>query len=585
METIKQMFSKKWDFDKENIFKKIYHSYNHTGKIILVILFSVLILSAIVLLNDVSKSFMVQVPIKGGSLTEGLVGAPRFINPLLATADTDKDLTSLIYSGLMKIGSNGNVTADLAKSYSISKDETVYDFILKDNLYFQDGTKLTTNDIEFTIKKAQDPNLKSPRRASFFDVKVEKISDKEIKFTLTKPYGTFLENLTLGILPKHIWENMDNNQFTLSPYNLQPVGSGPFKIKSVGSVKKGLTFSSISYDLVPFGRNLSTEPKVADFIFKFYQTEDALVSAYNSGAVESLSISSEGIKNLNIKKSDTTEILSTSRIFAVFFNQNQAPVLSNKEVRTALEMVTDKKEIISNVLDNYGYAIDSPIPFGITGQIQKDSDSDVSSSTIASAKALLEKNGWKINATTGIYERTVKKVKQVLSFSISTANTPRFLEATNLIKNQWEKIGADVTVKAFESGDLQQNVIATRKYDALYFGEATGRDMDMFPFWHSSQRVDGYNVALYTNSKADKIIDDARATLDKVNRTKKYQLLENEITNDIPAIFVYSPDYLYIIPNKIKGASFGPITTSPDRFLSATSWYIETDSVWKIFTR
>ena len=574
-EQIKKFFERKWDMQGSEVFSKIFPSYSPTGKVIFLILFVIFLFSSLLLLNDVSKKFIVQVPTLGGTLTEGFVGAPRFINPLLATADTDRDLASLIYSGLMKPTVNGDVIKDLAESYVISSDETEYTFTLKDNLYFQDGIKLTTDDILFTINKAQDPNLKSPKRPLFFDVKVEKINDKEIKFILNKSYGAFLENLTIGILPKHIWENMDNNQFTLSPYNLEPVGSGPYKISKADTVKNGLTFSSIYYDLVPFKKYVEEQAKIAKLTFKFYQTEDAIVSAYNNGDIESLSISAEKIKGLKLKNANI-ETLPTSRIFALFFNQNQAPIFANKEIRTVLSSTINKQEVISETLDGYGNAINGPFSLSTEG---------AENMTIEDAKKLLEKNGWKINQTSGIYEKTVNKVKQQLSFSISTGNTSRFLKAVEMLKNQWEKIGAKIEIKSFEQGDLQQNVIATRKYDSLFFGEATGRDMDMFPFWHSSQRIDGYNVAMYTNSKADKIIEDARATLDRTDRIKKYVQLENEIENDIPAVFVYSPEYIYIIPNKIKGLSLSRIAISGDRFISIPSWYIETDGVWKIFTR
>ncbi|MGB8816093.1 MAG: ABC transporter substrate-binding protein [Minisyncoccia bacterium] len=574
-EQIKKFFAKKWDMQGSEIFSKIFPSYSPTGKVVFLIFFLVFLFSSAILLNDVNKYFIVQVPVQGGTLIEGLVGAPRFINPLLATADTDKDISYLIYSGLMKPTTNGGVIPDLAKSYKISKDETEYTFTLKDNLYFQDGVKLTTDDILFTIEKSQDPNLKSPKRPSFYNIKIEKLNDKEIKFILPKPYGTFLENLTIGILPKHIWENMDNNQFSLSPYNLEPVGSGPYKIAKADTIKKGLSFSSIYYDLIPFNRYIGEKAKIAKLTFKFYQTEDAIVNAYNSGDIESLSISAERIKDLKLKN-EVIETLPTSKIFALFFNQNQAPIFANKEIRKVLLGITDTHEIITKTLGGYGNPIMGPLSVDMN---------TAPSMTTEDAIKLLEKNGWKMNKTTKIYEKTVNKVVQQLSFSISTGNTQRFLSAVEILKNQWEKIGAKVEIKSFEQGDIQQNVIAVRKYDSLFFGEATGRDLDMFPFWHSSQRVDGYNVAMYTNSKADKIIEDARATLDRTARATKYKQLENELESDIPAIFIYSPEYIYITSNKIKGSSFGRIIVSSDRFISIPSWYIETDGVWKIFVK
>jgi peptide/nickel transport system substrate-binding protein len=136
------------------------------------------------MLYKVNRSFLVEVPDYGGSLTEGVVGAPRFINPLLATSDTDRDLTTLIYSGLMKIDDQGKLIPDIAESYTVSDDELNYVFTIKDNVYFHDGEKLTVDDVIYTIEKAQDPELKSPREANWVGVKVERIDDKTIAFNL-----------------------------------------------------------------------------------------------------------------------------------------------------------------------------------------------------------------------------------------------------------------------------------------------------------------------------------------------------------------------------------------------------------------
>ena len=138
-------------------------------------------------------------------------------------------------------------------------------------------------------------------------------------------------------------------------------------------------------------------------------------------------------------------------------------------------------------------------------------------------------------------------------------------------------------VKIFEPGDLNQNIRA-RKYDALLFGEIIGRDLDLFAFWHSSQRKDpGLNIALYANSKADKLLEDARKIENKSDRMEKYKQFEAEIEKDTPVVFLYSPDFIYIIPAKVRGYSIGQIITPAERFLNVNDWYVNTGKVWKIF--
>jgi peptide/nickel transport system substrate-binding protein len=148
----------------------------------------------------------------------------------------------------------------------------------------------------------------------------------------------------------------------------------------------------------------------------------------------------------------------------------------------------------------------------------------------------------------------------------------------------WKALGADVEVKIFETSELNQTVIRPRNFDTLLFGEIIGRDMDLYAFWHSSQRNDpGLNIAGYVNLKVDKILENARTITDPKLQQDQYALFETEVRNDIPAVFLYSPDFLYIVPKKLQGFTLGEVTTASERFDSIEKWFIETDSIWKIF--
>ncbi len=567
--------------------KNIIASFSSTEKAIFYILTTLFIISALFLLSQTNQNYLISVPARGGTLTEGIVGSPRFVNPLLATYDTDKDLVSLVYSGLMKSTSAGSLIPDLAKEYKVSDDGLEYDFILKDNLTFQDGVRLTTDDIEFTIKKSQDPDLKSPKRPSLYEVKVQKISDKEIKFTLSKPYAPFLETMTLGILPKHIWSNFNSNEFSMSQYNVEPIGSGPYMVKKMDIVKKNMLITPVYYELSPFKNYALGEALINKLIIRFYSSEKDLVSAFNGGAIESMS----GVSKENLSKIDTNLFnLNTSllpRIFAVFFNQNQSTVLANREVRLALDTAIDKNKIISEVLGGYGVTIDGPVPARLIDLKEEDEAKIDEATRIQEAKDILIKGGWVYNESNKVWEKIAKKkVTQTLSFSVATANSQELLGVSEIIKKDWEKIGVFVDIKPYDSGDLQQNIIRPRKYDALLFGEVIGRDMDLYAYWHSSQRNDpGYNVSMYTNSKADKLLEDARKISDPIDRNAKYQSFYSEVQSDIPAIFLYSPKFTYVTPHKVKGLEIDVTTSPSERFLDVNKWYIETNDLWKIFIK
>jgi peptide/nickel transport system substrate-binding protein len=270
------------------------------------------------------------------------------------------------------------------------------------------------------------------------------------------------------------------------------------------------------------------------------------------------------------------------RIFGVFLNQNVAGVFVYKEVREALDMSADKKAIIDGVLDGYGQIIDSPVP---VKEISNNTNTEDINIRVEKAKELLTKNGWKQNSA-GIFEKKDKKGTVRLSFSISTGNAPELKEAAYLLQKQWQLIGANVEVKIFEIGDLNQNIIKPRKYDALLFGEIVGRDMDIYPFWHSSGRLSpGLNIAMYANVKADKLLENIRKTSDESEKQTYIDSFNKEIKNDIPAIFTYSPYFIYVIPKKVQNVNLGLLTNPGERFVDVHKWYIETNNVWEIFKR
>ena len=563
---------KKWNVQKIKVLDNIRNRFGVAEKVIFYFFSALLIISSLSIVYNLNNSFSVNVPADGGEITEGIIGSPRFINPVLALSDADRDLTSLIYSGLLKAMPDGSLVPDLAESYTISEDGLVYTFTLKPNLTFHDGTEITTNDIEFTIQKAQDAGLKSPKRSNWEGIRVEKIDDKIIRFILKQPYTPFIENATMGILPKHIWKNIDNESFLFSSFNTKPIGSGPYMTNGVITNESGLP---VEYNLKPFKKYSLGKPFISKLNLKFYTSEKNLIEAYEKKEINSInSISPDKI--WEIKRSDGDIIKSPlPRIFGLFLNQTDSPALGNSEVRKALNMATPKEEIIRDVLYGYGKAINGPTP---------DSD-QIEKTDLEEARKIIEKAGFKINED-GIYEKNDKKEKIVLKFSISTSDTPELKAVAEILQEAYRKINIETEIKIFEIGDLNQNIIRPRKYEALLFGEIVGRDLDLYPFWHSSQRNDpGLNISLYTNIKADKILDEMRKSKNQDDLNKYLLEFEEELKKDNPAIFIYSPYFIYIVPKEIKNLEVGKIGMTGERFANIHKWFIETNNVWKIFNR
>lgn len=599
LSTIKPLFTKQYHLPHAKLLSGVVRSLSPLETLFFGVCVFLLVGSTALTLIEINKNLLVEIPTRGGSLAEGIIGPPRFINPLLAIGDADRDLTLLVYSGLLRATPEGTLIPDLAEKYEVSPDGRTYTFTLRNNATFHDGTHVTADDVIFTITKAQDAALKSPKRANWDGIAVTKNERQQIIFTLSQPYSPFLENTTIGILPKHLWKDIDTEQFSFSAYNTRPIGSGPYRISKVNRDSSGIPQS---YTLVPFKNFVLGRPYISNIILKFYPNEEELVGAYRHGSIRSInSISSEFAQKLT-EDGERIELSPLPRVFAVFFNQNQSQVFAYEEVRKALNSAIDKDRIIKNVLGGYGIPIDGPIPPGLLEStshsrstlhtVSEKEKSTVATSTenvskdprIEEAQKILLSAGWKFNEELGMLVKKSKKGNVALSFSLATSNAPELKAAAQSIKETWEKIGARVEVKIFETGDLNQNVIRPRKFDALLFGEVIGRDLDLFAFWHSSQMSDpGLNIAQYANITSDKLLESARTVGDQSKRVEKYNAFLDEIRADRPAVFLYSPDFIYVLPRSLEGLNLGKITTPSERFLGVYTWYLETEHVWQFF--
>ncbi len=559
--------------------ERIFDSLSITEKSIFLV-FAVIFAGAVLsLASKTSYQFGSDIPRSGGELIEGIIGTPRFINPLLAASDADRDVTTLVYSGLLKATPNGEFVPDLAKEFTISPDGLTYTFTLRDDAVFHDGKPLTTADIEFTVDKAKDASLKSPKRVNWEGVVMTVTDEKTISFSLRQPYKPFINSLTLGILPKHIWKDLSNDQFPFSSFNIQPIGSGPYKIVSVERSGDGIP-TQIS--LRANSQYALGKPYITNIYLNFFATERGLVAALSNGEIESASnLTPQSAKEL--EKNTTILSAPLTRVFGIFFNQNENELLAHKEVRKALAASINKDDIIESVLLGYGSRTDGPLPSTAQAALIPN---DFSSTTISEASKTLEKAKWKKNTETGVFEQTTRSSTTTLAVSLSTANIPELVESAKRIEENWTELGVQVDVRVFEPSDLNQGVIRPRQYEALLFGLVTGKNSDLYPFWHSSQRNDpGLNVALYTNARADKFLEKMRTATSSELIANLYADFKKEIDADSPAVFLWSPDFIYATPNKLQGVELGEITTPSDRFLGVEKWYVKTDHVWNVFVK
>ncbi len=527
-----------------------------------------------------SSHSQVEIPSAGGSLIEGVVGTPRFVNPVLAFTRADRDLTALTFDGLLTLGPAGTLIPNIAESITMADDGLAYNVIVRKDIRFHDNTPLTATDVSFTVGKIKDPGLSSPLRANFEGVTVEQISDYELNFILPEPYAPFLENLTFGILPQHVWKDATVEEFPFSQLNSSPIGSGPYAINKIIRNASGIPES---YELKPHQQYHLGAPRIQNLTLNFYSSDTKLLSAFNNGTINSVAgLESSQLATLNINpNTHTVHRLPLPRTFTLFFNQNRSTVFRDQKVREALNVAIDREALIERALGGYGVALTGPVPpwFG--------SGTTTSSTTTASidaARAILRDAGWKVNTETGLWEKLIDGELTPLAFSIATANAPVFEATAEYLKETWGAVGASVTIRQFEQSDLTQGVIRPRDYEALLFGTVVGRALDFYSFWHSSQRNDpGLNVALYTNITTDPLLVEMRRGTKPEALAELRQKFSAEVLREMPAIFLYSPELTYVFPNRVVGANFTGTAEPYERFASIHNWFTNTEFIWPIF--
>ena len=517
-----------------------------------------LIGSGTIILNKIT----VFVPREGGTLTLGLVGHISYLNPILSQSnDCDRDLIELIYNGLYKIDGQGDLEPSLAEKTEISPDGKTYTVFLKDNVFWHDGLPFTADDVVFTIETIQNPKIKSPLLLNWEGVVIERVSNAVVKFNLTNPYKPFLQNLTLKIIPKHIWENIKPEDIVHAEYNIKPIGTGSYLFDNLDKSSNG---KISGYSLVANDSSFEGIPKINRLIFRFYDDFEETKEALLKNEVEAISpILIKDYKFFENKKDYQIFSLYLPRYYAIFFNLNNN-LLSSKDFRQALNLAIDKSSLVNNILNKQAFALTGPISPGFWSYQKFDTEYNP-------AKALEIIN--KLKNTTSESKSGPKELK----FTLSLPDNPELVEVAKFLINCWKAIDVEVELQILPLVDLEKNVIQTRSYNALLFGEIISEDPDLFSFWHSNQITDpGLNLSAYKNQSLDKLLEETRQILNEDRRLENIKQIQTILVADEPAIFLYNPYYLYLLPKQVQGIKIKYANLPSERWSDIKNWFIYT---------
>lgn len=539
--------------------KKIFLALSDKERISLGVAVILLIATASILLGIFVRESTIIVPSRGGEHIEGLVGQPSYINPLLAVSDVDKALVRLLFAS----------ANDLAEKIEADTNNRVWSLRLKEDLLWSDGKKLTTDDIIFTIQKIQERETQSPLFLSWQGVSFTRVSELEMQFNLVNPYPFFGENIkNLYPLPRHLFAQTPSTNWHLSEYNLKPIGSGPYAFQSYEKRSDGFI---ASYQLTTNTNYFSDLPFIERFIVSFFPDSTSLLDAFNRGTVDGLADFGGSLIE-KVQRPYQVFSFALPSYYAFFFNQGQHLALKEKEVREALALAINRKDITNSVFGERASLVTDPLV----------SDSLSEKAQVAGeysperAIEILEKAGWKLNSE-GVREKTIKNTSLKLELSLFAPDIPFLRKTAELVEQAWKKIGVKLTLNILPPSEIAERVVKTREYQIILFGNFLNPATDLYPFWHSDGRFfPGLNLALYSNKEADGLMDSIRRNPDVTSREKELTKLSEVIVNDYPAIFLYSPSYLYLANKELKGITPSFITDTVSRLDSVAKWYLKT---------
>ncbi len=540
---------------------------------ILVVLATVLIVAVLLLSQQPIVSTNITQAAAGGVYTEGEAGALGRLNPLLDWNNpADRDVDRLIFSGLIKFDSHGLPQADLAESWGESADGTIYNFTIRPNAQWHDGTPVTSDDVMFTIDLIKTSSLfPADIKQLWSQIDIKRLDEKNLKFTLPEPFAPFLDYATFGILPKHLLQSTPPDQLANAPFNINPVGTGAYKFDHL-LVDAGRITGVV---LTANDKFYGDKPYIQQIVFRYYPDTKSAYEAFQEGEVLGVSDLTPDIlpqaladPNLSVYTSQLPEM----SIVLLNLNNSEVPFLQNANVRRALLLGLNRDYLIANFLKGQGVVADGPIMPGSWAHY--DGLEHVNYDPEAAIK-MLKGEGYVIPASGG----TVRaKENLALNFTLVHPDDALHTQIARAIQQEWLQIGVQVNLQAVPYDQLIPTYLAPRTYQAALVDLNTARtpDPDPYPFWHQSEASGGQNYSQWNNRAASEYLEQARTESDFTVRTRLYRNFQVVFAKELPSLPLYYPVYNYGVDAQVRGVQVASLYDTSDRLAFINQWYLVT---------
>ena len=492
--------------------------------------------------------------------------APVTLNPLFSTSGNEQQVERLMFGALVKMNDKLEPVPDLAESVEVSDDASVYTFRLHPNITFSDGQPLTARDVVFTIERAVDARSGSIWRGrllgiagaeAYGDQQAETISglatpdDQTVQVTLAAPDAAFLVNLCnfsgLGILPAHVLEGVAPDQLQAHPFSLDPnVTAGAFRFVRYETDQ----FLEMERNPEYFG-----SPPPLDRIFMRILTPEVGQAQLETGEINLMTLPvAEAERVREIEGVTVVGVPSPSVDFLAL--NLERPYLQNKDLRKAMMHAIDRQGIAAQVFQGEAAVVNSTIigpewmgiPEGLN-EYPYDPDQ---------AQQLLDGSGFDKNQTLQIMHLPGTREKDA---------------AIAIMQEQLRQIGLKVEILQVDAAELNRRYIQEFDFDIFYNGGGVFRadpNVSGTYFLTRNFTPNGGNASHYSNPQVDDLFAQGQATKDLAERKRIYTELALILNDEVPWIYLWSPNSLYALSNTLQGCA--PPSYSDNKLWNAETW-------------
>ncbi|MDX2160515.1 MAG: ABC transporter substrate-binding protein [bacterium] len=520
---------------------------------------------------------------------EALVGAVQRLNPLYASLNpVDRDITALIFEGLTRTNEFGEARPALAERWVISSDGLEYTFFLRQDVLWQDGTPFSAADVLYTMSVLRSPDFSGDSALGRFwrTVETEQLEPFVVRFRLTQPLATFLDKVSIGILPEHVLRGTNAAALAAHPFNLSPIGTGAYQLEAIRSAD-GSRIEAVDLRAAPVYADRpegQAQPFALSRIrFQMYDTFDSALQAVQQGNADGIAGRGRDDRRALFLAANDSGLSSWNglepTLGVLIFNwvDDDTRYFRERSVRIGLETGLDRAAMIDRAFNYAAVLANSPIVPGSWAHDPSLSyppyNPDEARRLLAIAAERFQRQDQAESTETAEVTSEPLPDNLLFGFSILTPDDPALVSLAGEIASQWSQLNLAVTVETVDRTAYQARLEAHDFDIALVeYAMSGSTDPDPFAFWHQGEYPDGENYGGADDRTVSELLERARRDASGINRMEHYRSFQREFVSRAIAIPLYYPVFTYVTTPRLQGIQLGYLGSPADRFRTVGAW-------------